>query len=41
MPFTMSTTNGSVFVQGAGTDGLSLEEIDATADEDRESVGRI
>ena len=41
IPLTTITANGSGVDMGAGTDGLSVEEMNATADENRESETRI
>ncbi|XP_044164237.1 two pore calcium channel protein 1-like isoform X2 [Acropora millepora] len=41
IPLTMITANGSGVDMGAGTDSLSVEEMNATADENRESETRI
>lgn len=41
IPLTTITANGSGVDMGAGTDSLSVEEMNATADENRESETRI
>jgi len=41
IPLTTITANGSGVDMGAGTDGLSFKEVNATADENRESETRI
>ena len=41
IPLTTITANGSGVDMGAGTDSLSVEEMNATADENRESKTRI